>query len=113
MGEKKTAPALILDLPGAPNTPHTIPGVPGLYRPDRATPVGAPGEVTEDQAKDLAADEGTHLKLVRVSADEVDDLREQAQNDLRAAREGQREAILAGPDGAEAGQITNERAATA
>ena len=113
MADKKTAPALILTLGGAPDTPHAIPGYPGLYRPGRPTPIGGPGEITEDQARELDKAEGTPLKLVRVPADEIDGLREQQAEDIRASRQGQREARQAGLDGAEVDQVNTERAATA
>jgi hypothetical protein len=44
------------NLGGAPATPHVIPGWPGYYRHDVATPVGGDGEITLEAAKELASD---------------------------------------------------------
>jgi hypothetical protein len=58
---------LRLTLPGAPATPHTIPGVPGLYRPDVPTPVGDGTPVPLDRAREIAADPATYLELVEIA----------------------------------------------
>lgn len=79
---------LMLDLGGAPNTPHWVPGVAGLFRPDVATVVGGPGEVTLDRAREVDADPGVPLKLVKVPAGEVKALRERAQAEHQAHRGG-------------------------
>lgn len=80
----KTAPALRLTLGGAPNMPQQIPGVPGLYRPDRPTPVDGPGEVSLDEARQLDKDPGVPLELERVPADDLDELRAAYALDLAA-----------------------------
>lgn len=58
---------LRLTLPGAPSTPHTIPGLQGLYRPDVPTPVGDGTLVTLEQARAVAADPSTHVELVEIA----------------------------------------------
>jgi len=56
---------LRLTLPGAPCTPHAIPGLPGFYWPDRPTPIGGPGDpLTTEQAEQYAADPSVPLELV-------------------------------------------------
>lgn len=48
---------LLLNLGGAPNAPHTIPGWPGLFRPDVPTPVGGAGDrLTLEEAKERLAE---------------------------------------------------------
>lgn len=62
------AVGLRLTLPGAPCTPHNLPGVPGFYWPDRPTPVGGDGDpVTLEHAQQLAADPAVNLELVDVA----------------------------------------------
>ena len=65
------AVGLRLTMPGAPCTPHSVPGVPGFFWPDRPTPVGGPGDpVSLERAEELAADPSVHLEIVPV--DDVD-----------------------------------------
>lgn len=78
------AQGLILDLGGAPSTPHVIPGVPGLWHPDRPTPVGGPGELPPEEARRLDADPGTHLRLVDIPDGDLARLRDAAQEDAVA-----------------------------
>lgn len=78
------APAVVLTLGGAPPVAHTILGLYGTFRPDRPTPVGGPGELTLQQAKDADADEGCPLELVQIPESEVPKLRKQAEQDRRA-----------------------------
>lgn len=84
MAAKKTSPALILTLGGAPASPHSVTGAPGMYRPDRATPVGGPGEATLSQAQAFHDDPGVPLKLIRVPDNDITALRLAAENDRRA-----------------------------
>ena len=77
---------LRLTVAGAPNTPHTVGQVPGLFRPDIPTPVGGPGELDLKFARELDADKSIPLELVEVKA--VDKARKQAGDDLQQARGG-------------------------
>lgn len=103
---------LRLTLPGAPDTPHTVPGVPGLFHPSQPTPVGGVGELTIEAAKELAADEGCPLELVDIPEAEVPAAEEQAEKAKADSRKGQRAAQALGARGAEASQVGDERAAT-
>lgn len=58
---------LRLTLPGAPATPHTVQGVNGYFWPDRATPVGGPGELSLESARKVDAAEGAPLELVEIT----------------------------------------------
>ena len=98
---------LRLDLGGAPKVAHQVPGVPGLYPPDRATPVGEAGELDMDRARALSEDPGTHLKLVTIPAGAVEELADAARADLEAARGGIASAARHA-DGAESIQVANE-----
>lgn len=80
----KAAPALILTLGGAPASPHTVTGLPGLFRPDRPVPVGGPGEATLAQAKAASADPGVPVTITYVPDKDIPRLRLQAENDRRA-----------------------------
>jgi hypothetical protein len=51
----KKVKGLRLTLGGAPDSPFQIPGLPGYYMPSRVTPIGGPGEATEEQAEQFAA----------------------------------------------------------
>lgn len=97
-----TAPALQLDLPGASGEAYQVPGVPGLYRADRPTPVGGPGEVSAERARELDADPGMPLKLVRVKKSELDETRAAHQADVRAAARQLDPADVGGVDDQEA-----------
>lgn len=59
---------LVLDLPGAANAPHMIPGVHGEFRPDVPTPVGGKGEMPLEMARRLDKDPRVHVKLVPLGA---------------------------------------------
>lgn len=102
---------LRLTLPGAPDTPHRVIGVPGFFRADSPTLVGDGCPVGADWAKELSGDAGTHLELVDVPASDVDALRQQADTDAKAAREGLIAARNSGPEGAEIEQLKDETAA--
>lgn len=81
----KTRYGLVLDLPGAPETPHVIPGVAGYYRPNIPTPVGGDGELTLDAAKEL--DKGSeHLRLVEIAPKDVEAAEKVAADTLKEAR---------------------------
>lgn len=62
--------ALRLTLPGAPNREHTIFGITGVYRPDRAVPLEEAG-VTEKEAKE-AIRAGAPLEIVDLEEKTVD-----------------------------------------
>lgn len=85
MAESKTRgePGLILDFPGAAETPHVVGDLPGTYRTDRATPVGGIGECTLEQAKAADKNPDVPLRLVTIPAGDVDGLRLAAANDRR------------------------------
>lgn len=101
---------LRLTVGGAPAVPHQIPGVPGLYRPDKPTPVGADGELPLDRARELAADPSVHLELVPIAAGDVEELSAAAADALEAARGGVAQATRHA-DGHEADQVADEVAA--
>ncbi len=86
----KTAvhPALILVLGGAPDSPHTLVGNPGYYRPTSPTPTGGPGEPTVEHALELAADPGAPVALVYLTDKQLDQARERHAHDLAQARNG-------------------------
>jgi hypothetical protein len=98
---------LILTLPGAPVTPHTIVGVRGLYRSDVPTPIGGSGELTLEEAK-TAIDNGAPVALVNIAAKDVDAVRAQVEADISAARTGAIAARQDGPVGAEAGVLSDQ-----
>lgn len=104
--------ALRLTLGGAPSTPHTITGLPGLYRAGELTPVGGAGEPSEEQAREADSKRGTPVELVEVTAAELDKARERHQDDVAHARDGLIAARKAGPSGAEVEQVNDERTAT-
>ena len=109
-GSKKAAGkrfGLQLDLGGAPKVAHQLPGVPGLYHPDRPTLVGARGELSVGRARELAGDPGVPLKLVQVCAAAVPDLESAPAADLDAARGGIAQAARHA-DGAESAQVADE-----
>lgn len=63
---KQGAKGLRLTLPGAPDVPHFVPGVRGMYSPTTPTPVGGDGELTVDEAQRLHDDPVVPLELVDV-----------------------------------------------
>lgn len=79
---------LRLTLGGAPEAPMTLAGVPGVYRPNRAVPVGGPGELSVEAAQAFADDKNVPLELVDIPDKDVDQLREQARQDVMEARGG-------------------------
>lgn len=66
MGKQGAVKGLRLTLPGAPDVPHFVPGVQGMYSPSTPTPVGGDGELSLDEAKRLDADASVPLELVDV-----------------------------------------------
>jgi hypothetical protein len=74
---------LVLTLGGAPQTPHTVEGLLGLYRPDRPTPVGGLLEPTLEQAKAADKNPDCPVELVELDPKHVTVLREQAHHDRR------------------------------
>lgn len=101
---------LRLTLPGAPATPHTVQGVNGYFWPDRATPVGGPGELSLESARKIDAAEGAPLELVEIT----DKAAEQYVADLAAFRaaNGRHLAEAARQGGAEGQVARDEIAAT-
>ena len=98
---------LRLNLPGAPLTAHTVPGVPGFYRSDVPTPVGGDGELSLDAAKELDKDAGVPLELVDVK--NVKEAEKQVADDLQAARDGIAFARKSEPQGAEVQRVKDEQ----
>jgi hypothetical protein len=87
MSESKTQ-GLRLTVGGAPDVPHTIAGVPGLFRPTTPTPVGGPGELDTTFAKQLHDDGKVPLELVDIPKGKIDAVRDQAEQDKLEARTG-------------------------
>lgn len=63
MSETKQHHGLRLAMPGAPNTWHHLPGVGVWLHPEHVTPVGEPGELTVQQARE-AAKSSDHIEFV-------------------------------------------------
>lgn len=86
--QKRQGVRLILG--GAPNSPHTVPPLRGLYRPDVPTPVGQPGDVYEDldEIKKLVQEHSGAVELVEISAGDVREAEAQSKTDLAEARNG-------------------------
>jgi hypothetical protein len=107
---------LVLSLGGAPSEPHTVPGAPGQFHPDRPVPVGGKGDrLSLEQAKKFADNPSFPLALVDLPATaDVDELREQADADVKAARQGVKEARKQRVRGDEAAALSqHEKAVTA
>jgi hypothetical protein len=96
----------VFNMPGAPETPHVIVGIRGIYRPDSPTPIGGEGEVTLEEAQ-AAIEAGAPLELVNIPKKDLDQVREQFAADLAAARTGAVQARQDGPVGAEAGVLND------
>ena len=84
---------LILKLGGAPNTWHTVEGLPGYFHPKIPVPVDAAGFPNVEQAKAASKDRGCPVELVKASAadlkkglSEVDGLRSKVNQAIRAQR---------------------------
>lgn len=108
MSKSKTY-GLILTLGHAPRVPHVVIGLPGLYSPDRPTPVGGPGELSEADARKAGKNPELHVKLVEIPASLVKSAREATAKDREEARKGLLAARkLDDLDGAEFGQINDE-----
>jgi len=103
---------LRLNLPGAPNTPHTVPGVPGYFYPDAPTPVGGPGELSLEAAKDCDRDKGCPLELIEIKPSEVEAAEELAAETLAEGRKGLIVAQRQGFQGAEASRAKDEHDST-
>lgn len=103
---------LVLDLDGAPSTPHNVPGFQGYFRPDIPTPVGEEGQIPLNDAKKASGDEGVPLKLVELKATEVSDLEKQAAADVKAGRKGLIAAQKDNLTGAEVARAKDEKDST-
>ena len=103
---------LVLDLGGAPDTPHVIPGLPGLYLPNRAVPVGGDGDLSLDAAIEASKSRGVPVSLVEVPKTKADDLREQSREDRRLSLGGVRDARRNNPTVLEQSLLAQEAAAT-
>ena len=91
---------VILTLTGAPETPHTVVGLRGQYLPNRATPIGGPGEITVAEVEAAIAN-GAPLEIVSVSKSKLEGLRAESAQDLEDARRGAAIARQGGLVGAE------------
>lgn len=100
---------LRLKLGGAPDTPHVISGVPGLYWPSAPTPVGGPGDaVTDEDAKRYSAQEGIPLELIEFPASERQMHEERIAAAMEEAMTGIASARRDGPEGNEADRINDQ-----
>lgn len=88
---------LFLDLPGAPATAHTVPGLAGYYWPDRPTPVGGDGELPLDVARAAAKDDGVPLRIdeitpaqAKTANAEIRAFRAEARHELASSRADKR-----------------------
>jgi hypothetical protein len=103
---------LRLTLGGAPLTPHTVPGVPGQYRPNVPTPVGQDGELSLDDAKRAVDDHPDVLELVTISEKDVKAAKKLADDTAQAVRRGLADAAQVA-EGAEVSVLKDEKAAVA
>jgi hypothetical protein len=103
---------LRLNLPGAPRTPHVVPGVPGYFYPDAPTPVGAEGELPLEAAKELDQSKGTPLELVDIKSSEVKAAEELAAETVAKGRKGLIVAQRQGFVGAEESRAGDEHEST-
>jgi hypothetical protein len=96
---------------GAPDTPHTISGLRGYFRPDVPTPVGKPGDVIEDldEAKKAVEARKDALELVEISAGEVAAAEAQVEADLDAGQKGLIAARADGRAADDTSRFTDER----
>lgn len=99
--------ALRNSLEGAPNTPHTIAGVPGFFRYDPPTPVGEGCPVSLERARELDKDKGCPLELVELSEKDLTAATEAAEADVDASRRNLREAAQVA-NGAEVARVSDE-----
>lgn len=103
---------LRLNLPGAPNTPHNVPGVPGYFYPDAPTPVGGEGELPLEAAKEYDKARGVPLELVDIKASEVEAAEELAAETVQEGRKGLIVAQRQGFSGAETSRAKDEHDST-
>lgn len=105
MASKKQG--LILTLEGAPNTPHIVEGVAGLYRPNIPTPLGA---ITDAEAKRIDSDPAIPLALAPI--DDERDAANAAESALSDSRNVQRQLRRKKTKGGESAQLADEIDAT-
>lgn len=100
-----------LILGGAPNTPHTLAGLRGFYRPDIPTPVGQPGDVIEDldEAKKAVAERKDAIQLVEIPSGDVAAAEAQVAADLEAGRNGVADARRDGRASDDSSRFSDER----
>lgn len=104
---------LRLTLGGAAHHPHVVDGVRGLYQPDVPTPVGVPGAVSLEQAREIDANPSIPLELIDIADEQVDKLVEQSKQTRARSRKNAQEQLKrspaqGGPDGAEVAQVLEE-----
>jgi hypothetical protein len=89
---------LILSLAHAAKVFHTVlhpdglNAIQGVFHPDHATPVGAPGELSLEDAKALDANPNIPLDLIEIAAGDVVELRGLVKREINALRAGAYEA---------------------
>lgn len=83
MAGTKGVKALRLTLGGAPDTWHTVVGLPGWFHTQIPVPVGGPGDPPLELAESAAKDDGCPVVLVHISDKDADEAR-QAVRDLAA-----------------------------
>jgi hypothetical protein len=106
---------LRLTLGGAPDEPHAVEGVPGLFRPSVPTPVGGEGELSLEEAQKADANPSVPLELVKIAEADLAKVREAFGSALEAARGGIAELVRSGgpASGFEAGRVSDEQTAVA
>lgn len=101
MSAKTTTKALVLTLGNAPNTWHTVEGLPGYFHPQFPVPVGAPGFPSEKAADKAHRDPGCPVEVRQVNQRQVD----RALNELAELRVKVVDAIRAQRDVAPVEQV--------
>jgi hypothetical protein len=97
MASSKT-PALLLTLGNAPNTWHTVEGLPGHFHPVIPAPVGGPGECPLEVATEHANADGSPVCLCDITAAQAAETRELLEQLRRDARRALTDARQHGKD---------------
>ena len=80
-------PGLRLNLGGAPETPHVVDGLPGLYWPTHPTPLDVIDGIDPARAQELHADPGVPLAFEEIADDATADAhRQKFRDELENAR---------------------------
>lgn len=89
MAKEAKPRGLVLTLDGAPDTPHTFPGVTGLFRPGEPVPVGEGYDISLERAKEIDADAGAPLSLVDLGPRQVKAQERKQEAEEQAAQQGE------------------------